>query len=111
MPSVSPHTTFDDIEIIKTVLDKGRRHLGIVIAGLNETHREAPGHELRDYIVRIMMYIKSVGIAFEATQKVFSSGDMQKIKQAMEEMKNKILGVDDIKRKRADIIAKFNISS
>jgi hypothetical protein len=111
MPSVSPHTTFAYIEGIKALLDKGRQHLNMVKAGLNETRREAPSHELRDYIISIVMYIKSVGMAFDAAQKVLSSGDMQKIKQAVEEMKGKIFGVDDIKRKRADIIAKFNISS
>jgi hypothetical protein len=36
---------------------------------------------------------------------------MPKLKQAVDEMKGKLLGIDEVKRKKADIIAKFNISS
>ena len=108
LPSVGPNTTFADIDSIKTQVEKGRGHLKRVITELNVTSRSAPGRELQDYIAEIAKYIKSVGIAFEATQKVLSSGDMTKIKQAVDEMKAKLLGIDEVKRKKADIIAKFN---
>jgi hypothetical protein len=111
LPSVGLNTTFADVDSIKTQLEKGRAHLKRVINELNGTFRSAPGRELQDYIAEIAKYIKTVGMAFDATQKVLSSGDMPKLKQAVDEMKGKLLGIDEVKRKKADIIAKFNISS
>ena len=76
---------------------------------MNKPRSLAPGSELRDYITDIAEYIKSAGIAFETTQRILSSGDMQKIKLAVDEMKGKLLNVDKVKRKRAEIITKFDI--
>lgn len=111
LPSVGPNPTFADIDSIKTSVEKGRGHLKRVITELNGTSRSAPSHELREYIAEIAKYIQSVEMAFDTTQKVLSSGDMPKIKQAVVEMKGKLLGIDEVKHKKADIIARFNISS
>jgi len=111
LPSVCPNTTFADIDSIKTQVEKGRVHLNQVITELKGTSRSAPSRELREYIAEISKYIQSVEMAFDTTQKVLSSGDMPKIKQAVDEMKGKLLGIDEVKRKKADIIARFNISS
>ena len=111
IPSVSPQTSFADINTIKSLVEKIRTQLTSVLGELKKANNSPPGRELREYVENIFRYIKSVGIASETAQKVLSSGDTEKIKTAVDEMKKAILATDELKQKRAKLIAKFDITS
>jgi len=59
----------------------------------------------------IGLYLKSAGMAFDATQKALSSGDMEKMKQAVDEMKGRLLKTEEVKRQRAELMSQFGIDS
>ena len=78
---------------------------------LRDSRQSAPGRELREYVQELPAYVKSVGIALEGAQIVQSSGDMQKIQQAVDELKAKVLGNDNLKSRRAELVRKLGTSS
>ena len=79
---------------------------------MNKVYNSAPNQKLRNYMKEgIGRYLKSAGMAFDATQKALSSGDMEKMEQAVDEMKRKLLKTDEVKRQRAGLIAEFGIDS
>jgi len=110
VPVFGSQTTFADIDKLKTEIEKGRAHLEAVIAEMNKVYPSAPNQKLRDYMKEgIGLYLKSAGMAFDATQKALSSGDMEKMKQAVEEMKGKLLKTDQVKLQRAKLMSQFGI--
>jgi hypothetical protein len=110
--ALGPQTTFADIDKLKTEIEKGRTHLKAVIAEMDKVYHSAPNQKLRDYMKEgIGLYLKSAGMAFDATQEALSSGDMEKMKQAVDEMKGKLLKTDDVKRQRAELMSQFGIDS
>ncbi len=82
-----------------------------VIAEMNKVYHSAPNQKLRDYMKNIGQYLKSVGMAFDVTQKALASGDMEKMKHAADEMWGNLLKTDEVKRQRAELIAEFGIDS
>ena len=112
VPTLGPQATFADIDKLKAEIEKGKAHLETVNTEMNKVYRSAPNQKLRDYMKEgIGLYLKSAGMAFDATQKALSSGDMDNMKQAVEQMKGKLLATDQIKRKRAELISQFGIDS
>ncbi len=111
IPEVGPQTTFSDVNNIKTQIEKGRMHLANTQTEWKNTHISAVYPELRDYRVQIAQYITSAGMAFDASQKALNSGDMEQIRRAVSEMKGKLLGAEEIKRKRSQIVTEFEITS
>ena len=104
------HTTFADVDSIKTQIEKGRSHLQEILVEVNKARGLAPNRELRDYIGNISKYIKSVGMSFDVTEKALSSGDMEKMKQAVDQTKKELLNIDGIKQQREEIITQFEIT-
>ncbi len=112
LPAMGPQTTFADMDNLKMEIERVRSHLKTVMTEVNKVYHSAPNQRLRDYMKQgIGLYIKSVGMAFDSTQKALSSGDMGKMKQAVDEMKEKLLKTDEVKRQRAELIAEFGIDT
>ncbi len=112
IPDIGPQTTFADIDKLKAVIEKGRTHINGVVTEIKDIQRAAPNQKMREYIEKgIRQYLKSVAIAFESAQKALSSGDMEKIKEAVVEIKEKLLETDEFKRRRAELISQFGINA
>ena len=112
LPAMGPQTTFADIDNLKMEIESVRSYLKTIMAEVNKVYHSAPNQRLRNYMKQgIGLYIKSAGMAFDSTQKALSSGDIEKMKQAVDEMKEKLLKTDEVKRQRAEIISEFGIDS
>lgn len=112
VPGFGPQTTFADIDNLKVEIEKGRSHISAVITKMNKVYDSAPNQKIRDYMKKgIGHYLKSVGMAFDVTERALFSGDMEEMKQAVDEMKGKLLKTGEVKRQRAELIAEFGLDS
>lgn len=110
IPAFGPQTTLADINSFKLVVETARDHIGGVMKDLNEVYHSAPSQKLRDYMKKgIGQYLTSATKVCDKTLEALSGSDMDKMKEAAEEMKAHLQTSEELKRGQVDLKSELGL--
>jgi len=110
IPAFGPQTTLADINSFKLVVENAREHIDKVMKELNKVYHSAPNQRLRDYMKKgVGQYLTLATKVCDKTLEALSGSDMNKMKEAAEEMKTHLRTAGEVKKGQADLESGFGI--